>query len=376
MKKLAIILGVIIILVGLAVGLFSRPPKDDITIGFVGPLTGGPALWGEGAKNTVAIAVNEINEKGGVNGRKLVVQYEDGKCAPKEAVSAAQKLVSQGVKIILGGHCSAETVAMSPLSKDGQFFMLAGITAADNAVSGSDFAYRTSAPNTLFAKNLAKLVISKYKRVASLSEATAFGANYAEDFKIAFEEGGGKIIASETFVPSTTDFRSVLMKLEASKPEAIFLSPQNPAAGAQIIKQMEERGMNIPIVANPLVLNKDVYEKSGHSKLFANTYTTIPYTNPNDPQVAKLITKYKTQYGTDVPYNLFYVLSSYDAVYMVVKAIEECDENVKCVANEFKKMDYEGVAARYTFKPNGDSNVDRWAKYSIDETGEHTEEIR
>ncbi len=61
---------------------------------------------------------------------------------------------------------------------------------------------------------------------------------------------------------------------------------------------------------------------------------------------------------------------------MIAQAMTKCGEQPKCIADEFRAMNYKGVASTYTFKDNGDSSFDRWARYSIDDKGEHIEEIR
>jgi hypothetical protein len=61
---------------------------------------------------------------------------------------------------------------------------------------------------------------------------------------------------------------------------------------------------------------------------------------------------------------------------MTAKAMDKCGEDPKSIADEFRTMEYKGVAGEYTFLENGDSSFARFAKYSIDENGEHFEEIR
>src|SRR5579862_1694743 len=91
--------------------LFAAPAaRADITIGLAGPLTGQNAAFGEQMKRGVEQAVADINAKGGINGEKLVLREADDACDPKQAVTAANLLVSAGVKFVVGHFCSASSI--------------------------------------------------------------------------------------------------------------------------------------------------------------------------------------------------------------------------------------------------------------------------
>ena len=114
MKKIIIgIVVIILIVVGISYfGKNSSQPtsQEPIKIGFIGSLSGDAASYGETEKNTTELALEEINSKGGINGRVVNIVYEDGKCNGKDATNAVQKLINiDKVKIIFGGTCSAET---------------------------------------------------------------------------------------------------------------------------------------------------------------------------------------------------------------------------------------------------------------------------
>src|SRR3989338_8751673 len=89
-------------------------PQGTLKIGAVLPLTGDGAAYGLPIQRAASLAVNEINLAGGVKGQSMEIIWEDGKCDAKEATSAARKLVTvDGVKVILGGVCSSETLSMA-----------------------------------------------------------------------------------------------------------------------------------------------------------------------------------------------------------------------------------------------------------------------
>jgi len=365
---------VIIVIVGGWWVLGSRtataPETGPISIGFVGPLSGGQAVWGEGARNMMQLAIDEINTAGGIDGRQINATYQDGKGNPKDALSAVQTLTQSGVKIVLGGHSSPETSGMVPASKDGSFFMIAGVTSSDNAVADSSYAFRTSPPAVDFATQLVAVAKPKFTKIAVLTETAAFSKSYSDDFIKLFTAAGGTVLAQETYQPEVTDFRSTLLKIKAAKPDALFISPQNPTAASNIAKQMKELGLTMPVFGNSILVTKAVYANSDNSSALVNAFSIVPYVDQSSDKAQALIEKYKARFGSAIPYSFFYVSATYDAVYMVKEAIQSCgNTDPKCVADYFRKIQYNGVTADYSFKQNGDSSFNTYALITLDKSG-------
>ncbi|MDI6721211.1 MAG: ABC transporter substrate-binding protein, partial [Candidatus Aenigmarchaeota archaeon] len=143
-------IAVIIIIAFSVLFLWQNAAKGgEIKIGFIGPLTGGsPVQWGQGSLNMIQMAADEINVQGGIKDKKIIIVPEDGKCQSNDAIAAARKLIDvDGVKFILGGHCSVETSAIAPILEENRIFGLAGVSTADGIVSKYSYAFRTSPPN-------------------------------------------------------------------------------------------------------------------------------------------------------------------------------------------------------------------------------------
>ena len=97
----------------------SNMERETIKIGYIGPLTGDVASIGIAGKNGMILAVEEINKKGGINGKLIEAIYENSKCNGKDASSAAQKLVNMDdVDYIVGGYCSSETIGAYPITEE------------------------------------------------------------------------------------------------------------------------------------------------------------------------------------------------------------------------------------------------------------------
>ena len=170
-KTAKIILGLIIVaaIIWIGVGLIKPVSTEPIKIGYIGPLTGGVAAYGETEKNVIELALQEINSSGELN-RKLEVIYEDGKCDGKDAATAAQKLINiDKVKIILGGACSAETLAAAPLAEENKVILFSSFASNPSISQAGDYIFRNCFSDADFGKADAEFIVSRgIKRVAAL----------------------------------------------------------------------------------------------------------------------------------------------------------------------------------------------------------------
>ncbi len=111
---------IVVIIIAIAVAVFYKPtPKGTIKIGVLVPLTGSAAEYGKNAENGIELATKEINNNGGVDGRKLELFVEDTKCDSKESLTSFNKLVEvNDVSVLLGTACSSEVLSIAPLLSD------------------------------------------------------------------------------------------------------------------------------------------------------------------------------------------------------------------------------------------------------------------
>jgi branched-chain amino acid transport system substrate-binding protein len=371
---------VVIVILAIVIPLSLKKPaeKEVIKIGVITPLTGGPSLWGQGSLDMINMAVEEINNQGGINGRKLVVIPEDGKCQPEPAVTAAKKLIDvDGVKFILGGHCSPETSAIAPIVEENKVFMLAGVSTATGILDKYSYAFRTSPPNWDQACLIGKVALKKYnlKRIAVLTASTAFTKSISNDFVNCFKQQGGEIVKVEEYPwPETTDFKTSLIKIKDTNPDAIFIATQG-VEGVQILKQINELRINSTLTGNTVFIHKKTYTESG-GQLPPTAFTVAPYVDISNKKASELVAKYKAKYGKDVPYNLFFVGAAYDGVYMLKEALEKCGEDPTCVRDYFFKIkNWEGATAVFSFNEKGDPVLSNWRELRIVDGEEVFEQI-
>ena len=116
MKKTLWILGAVIILLIIVVSVGTHKQSESYRVAALLCLTGDAATWGQNAQRAIQLAVDEANAKGGINGRKVEVIYEDTAADPKKAVSAFERVTSvEHVDAVIGPLNQTEVVALMPL---------------------------------------------------------------------------------------------------------------------------------------------------------------------------------------------------------------------------------------------------------------------
>ncbi|KKS70222.1 MAG: Extracellular ligand-binding receptor [Candidatus Magasanikbacteria bacterium GW2011_GWE2_42_7] len=354
------IVGVIVVVAVVAVGYFvSKGPSEPVStepikIGFIGPLTGDAATYGVDEKNATALAVEEINNAGGIKGRSLEVIYEDGKCSGKDAATAAQKLINiDGVKIILGGACSGETLSIAPIAEQNKIIIFSAFSSSPDITKAGDYIFRNSPSDLDVAKGYAQFIVSRggYKNIAIISENTDYAGGVKKVFNEEIARLGGKIVADEVFKQEERDFRTNIAIIKSSNADAIFINPQSGVTGGLALKQIKELGVTTPVFSVFTFGGKDALEAAGSATEGLIYFDIIGLATGKGKAFAD---KFTSRFGK-IGGNDYDTGARYDSVYIITDALKKCAENTECIKNYLYGMDwYDGTIGRYKFDSNGD----------------------
>jgi len=347
-KPTKIIITLIIVVIVVLIVLFSFQEKEEeiIKIGFIGPLTGFGTAWGIEQKNAVDIAVEEINNNGGINGRKIEILYQDGKCDGKEAATAAQKLINIDKVKILMPVCSAETLAVAPIAEENKVLVLA-VWPTNPAVSDAgDYIFRNSYSDEDTAKVMAETIKKKYNRVAVITELTDYPVGVRDAFKKYFEGD----IFEEGYQPNSKDVRTQVTKLLFQKPEAILINPNSPATGLAVLQQLKELGFAGALYGNFFGSSSEVInaEEAQSMIFFADPVV-------EDNSIKKhLFSEYQQKYNKKPDFE-FAVGATYDAIYILKQAIEKVGAEPDKIRDYLYNLkDFNGILGIYGFDEKGD----------------------
>ncbi len=349
-----IIVLAVVVIGGLAIFGGKGGESNTIKIGFIGPLTGDAASYGESESRAVQIAFDEINAAGGVSGKQLSLVSEDGKCDPQAGGTAAQKLVNiDGVKVIIGGACSGETLAAAAITQPAKVILISPSASSPKVTTAGDFVFRTYPSDALAGKIAAKYATDslKAKKAALLTELTDYAQGLREVYKTAFTAAGGEIVADETYTTGDADFRTQILKIKGQKPDIIYIVPQSPTPGLAILKQLKENGVKVPLVTAEVLLDRQVVkENTALLEGLIGVEAGVDWQgNPkakafHDAHMAK----FNVEPGT-------FAANAYDAVYLIKEAIEAHGLDTAKIRDWlYGVKNWQGAVGTLTMDSNGD----------------------
>ena len=360
MKKKLILVFVFILLVSIIFGLSGCKQKDEkfvdekevIKIGAILPLTGDAAAWGIPPKNGALLAINHINEKGGVNGQKLELIVEDGGCDPKMGISAVNKLISVDKPIaIIGAVCSAVTLAIAPIVEKNKIVLISPASTHPDVSYSGDYIFRVIPSDELRAKVFADYILSLgHKTAVVLAINNEAGKGAELNFTKYFELNGGKVLGVENYTPEANNVKTQLTKIKELKPDIILALSQIKDA-VIVLKNVKELNIKIPLFFQSEALDDpSVIENAGDA---ANGATYITFAKNNNDIAKSFEEAYVNQFG-GVP--KVFAAEAYDAVMLVAKYLrEENKVNSEYLHNNlYNVSEYNGASGILTFDKNGD----------------------
>jgi len=340
-----IIIAVVFIATTIQFGNFGKNGQEVI-IGVSAPLTGPVAALGIKAVNGMQLAVDEINNSGGVNGKQLKLVVEDDKCNADEGVHTVNKLLNVDGTKSLVVYCGAVTGAIAPLVEEKALTL--SISIRTEPLEGKYPELFNMAPSPQKeAEKMANYIYSKdIKRVAILYQSDFFGGTYKDKFSTAFTKLGGTITMTGTLDNTAQpDFKTDLIKAKDLNSKAIF-SPFNAPQYAVILKQAKELGYSPQFFSTWNIESPQLISTTGKlADGIIYTYTFTPNTNS---VYEKFRQNYFNKFGENPELNS---ANGYDSISILAQAIMVCDENIMCMANEVQSIkDYQGTSGKITFQ--------------------------
>jgi branched-chain amino acid transport system substrate-binding protein len=252
---------------------------QDIKIGIAGPITGPLAFLGQHIKWGAELAVDEINQAGGVLGRKFVFLMQDSACRPAEGVAAAEKLLNQDrVDVMLGDVCSGSTMAVMPVMEKAQKPFIVTISTHPDisnkaGAGGNKWVFRTVAHDGMIADVVAQKM-KHLKSIAIVGEDTDYGRGAVRLMKERLP-ASVKILSEDYLKQTETDFLPILTRIRSSRPDALATYVLDQQA-ANLMKQYLQFGLTIPLVGRP-PLGSGVVAELVKSGKFDGSWTVYPY---------------------------------------------------------------------------------------------------
>ena len=316
-KKALVVLFVVMI-AGMMFTGCSKKTSDTIKIGGIFPLSGSVAVYGTECRNGVEMAINEINAAGGINGKMLELVAEDDEGSPEKSVNAYKKLVTKdNCSIIIGSLTSGCTAAISSLAQAQKVLLLAPAATQTDITDAGDYVFRACFIDPFQGTVGGKFALEDLgaKNAAVLYDVqNDYSIGLYENFKIAFEQGGGKVVAEESYSTGDKDFNAQLTKIKTTNPDVVYL-PDYYGTVALIAKQLRAQGINAPIVGAD---GWDGIIDNAGDEVLNGFYSNHYAADSTDGKVVTFVNSYKAKYGSTP---VSFAALGYDCVYLLKDAM-------------------------------------------------------
>lgn len=352
----------------IAVASISVPAfaQQEPCIGNSVALTGPAAFGGLAVKYGAEVAIDEINEKGGVLGKKLsLIQYDDAGAPPRGVDNVRRIALSDKCVAILGGYHS--TVGLAQVDAVNEIGIpWIGTTGANTKIiengKSPNYMFRVSMKDKWVAQYLADqaLKISKNGKVAIMFENTGWGNGAIGDFKAGMVAKGKEASAAETFNWADQDMTAQIIRIRDSGADTVVLFALD-REGNQILRSMDKLGYK-PTIVSAWGLAGNLGELAGPLANGVRVIQTYSWMGDMSPKGKAIWDKIQKKYGLKDPSELKMgsaTANSYDAVYILAQAIQKAGAyDWKKVRDALYTVELQGLVANY--KPAFDaSNPER-----------------
>ena len=333
----------------------SAANSDTITLGSVTTNSGTAAAYGEAEVAGFKLAVDEINAKGGINGKKVKLESMDDKGDATEASNAFNKLAGDNSVLgVVGPTISSTTAAVAPLADQSKLPAIAPAATSDSIETGG-YMFRTCFKDSYQGEIAAKFAAEtlKVKKVAVLyGTGDPYSSGVGKAFAAAAKKAGLDVVAEENSSSADdTEYSSQLQKIQAAGAEFLYAPYYYSVAGPYIIPQARSVGFE------GYVMGPDGYDGlklTGDKSQYNKTYYTTHYSadDNTNTKVQDFIKSYKSKNNAEP--NTFAALG-YDTIYMIKQAIEKAGENAtrEDVRNAVASMTFDGVTGKFTMDKSG-----------------------
>ena len=250
----------------------ASTPKEkdqDLVVGVAGPMSGPFAFIGEQMKRGAQQAIDDINAKGGVLGKKLKIAVSDDGCDAKQASTVATQLVQQKAVLVVGHFCSSASIQASAAYNQAGILQITPASSdpklTDDAASKGwtnlyNIAGRADAQGAVAGEYIA----SKYKgkKVAIVDDKSPYGKSLADEARKAMNKKGLKEALSEQISQGDKDFSELIGKLKKAGVVAVYFGGYQAEAGL-LVRQAQDQGLKAQFIAGDALVTDEFWKASG-----------------------------------------------------------------------------------------------------------------
>lgn len=356
------------VLAGCTGGTDQSAGGDTVTIGGIGPLTGDAASYGISVKNGGELAVEEINAAGGIDGKQIVYLYEDDENDAQKAINAYNRLMDQGMQVLMGTVTSNPCIAVADESvKDGILQLSPSGSAKDCTKNPNGFRICFTDPQQ--GEKMAEYIWNEEKltKIAVIYDSSdSYSTGIKDAFREKFTALGGTVVTEEAFVSGDKDFKAQLTKISGTDAEGLFL-PFYYTEVAYVVDQAKSLGLQLPYFGCD-GWDGVIDQLKGNTEAIEGAVFLTPFIATAEKEnIAQFVQAYEAKYN-ETPDQ--FAADAYDAIYVIKAAIEKAGEmdNDKII-QAMTEIEVDGVTGQMSFTADGEP--DKVANFAVIQNGEY-----
>ncbi|HEX5884343.1 MAG TPA: ABC transporter substrate-binding protein [Pyrinomonadaceae bacterium] len=327
MSKAKVLLPLAIVLMALAFSCTRQAEEKDpvdrstIKIGYFGDLTGPNYNFGKSAINGVLMVADEVNQAGGIRGRRIDVVIEDDRGSPEEAARLTAKLIDQdNVIAIIAGGTSGNSLAAAPKAQSSHIPFISPSSTDPAVTQAGDYIFRACFVDSFQGEVMARFAANtlKAQKAAIIFDFNSpYGRGLTDYFELSFAKFGGRIVSKQSYTQGDEDFKGQLSSIRAAEPDVIYI-PGYYSDVTAIAKQARMIGLTQPLLGGDGWDAPELWQLGGDA--LNGSYITTHYSvDDPSPAIQMFVESYKQRYGNLLPDA--HAALAYDATRLLVDAI-------------------------------------------------------
>jgi branched-chain amino acid transport system substrate-binding protein len=299
LRTTAIVVG-LLALVSAGCAKSSGKAPDEIRIGHYASLTGSEATFGRSTDNGIRLAVEAVNQAGGIHGKKIRLITYDDRGDAKEAGTAVTRLINRdGVAAVLGEVASGLSLAGAPVCQENGIPMVTPSSVAPEITAVGDRIFRICFTNRFQAYACARFTRQQLKaQTAAIlyDQKLAYSVGLADEFEKQFADMGGRITARLSYQEGDQDFSAQLTSIRSNRPNIVFI-PGYYTDVANIAVQARKLGIGVPLVGGDGWDSAKLAEIAGDA-IDGAYFCTHYFQQDPRPRVQDFLKNYRKQFGS------------------------------------------------------------------------------
>jgi branched-chain amino acid transport system substrate-binding protein len=347
-------------------GANTARAADPLVIGLFGPMTGERSALGVRFREATQMFADDVNAKGGIDGRKLQIRSEDTRGTPRDAAVIAQKFADDpAVLAVIGGQTSTESMAAAPILAEAKLAQVAPTASHPDYTKISPYQFRTTPTQTSMVTPHVDMLmkVMGMKNIAIVYFNDDWGTVTNQLVSKGLKAAGAQVVLSEAMIPEAQDYRPLITKIIAAHADGIFLV-SHYAESALFMQQLRQADRSIKVAATDTLNDPQfIALASGAAE---GVVMPTPFL-PDAPEARAFTKEYTAKFGKEPNYYSSY---TWDAMLIVTHAMQALADRHAPITRQAIRDEIadappiQGVSGTLKYDGSGDLGV-RGVRYIV-----------